>query len=134
MAIESAAIEVKPGSAKNFGITFSVVFAVIGIYPFLWGGGLRWWSLGIAAAFLLVALFRPVVFTKPNYLWFRFGLALGAIVAPIVMALVYVATIVPIGLIFKVLGKDPLHSRFDTDANSYWIEREDPPQPMKNQF
>ena len=70
----------------------------------------------------------------PNLLWHRFGLLLGGIIAPIVMALVYITTVVPIGLIARLLGKDILHLEGDEKAESYWIDRTSPPQPMKNQF
>ena len=61
-------------------------------------------------------------------------MVLGAIVAPIVMALVYIATIVPIGLIARLLGKDLLKTKIDKSASSYWLERTEEMQPMKNQF
>ena len=44
---------------------------------------------------------------------------------------------VPIGLLLRLFGKDPLRLRLDPAAQSYWIERE-PPGPaadsMTNQF
>ena len=59
---------------------------------------------------------------------------LGSIVAPIVMALVYFITVLPIGLIMRLLGKDLLKLKLDKSAKSYWIERREPIGSMKNQF
>jgi hypothetical protein len=53
------------------------------------------------------------------------------------MGVVFYTTVVPIGLLMRRFGKDPLRLKFDREARSYWIER-DPPGPagaqMKNQF
>jgi hypothetical protein len=58
-------------------------------------------------------------------------------VSPVAMGLVFVTTVVPIGLVMRALGKDPLRLRRDSDAASYWIPRDPPgpaPDTMKNQF
>ena len=63
-----------------------------------------------------------------NRLWLKFGLLLHKVVNPIVMALVFFGTVLPTGLIMRVLGKDLLRLKRQPDANSYWIERR-PPGP-----
>ena len=134
MSDHRANVEVKIGSERNFGIVFAVVFALVGLWPLTGGENARPIWLLMALVFLALALFAPRVLRIPNRLWFRFGLLLGAIVAPVVMALVYVTTFVPIGLVLRLRGKDLLKMKFDREAASYWIERTDKPQSMKNQF
>ena len=82
----------------------------------------------------MLALLAPRALSSPNKLWFKFGLLLGSIVAPIVMALIYFVTILPTGLIMRLLGKDLLKPKLDKNAKSYWIERTEPVGSMKNQF
>ncbi len=134
MSLEKTYMEVKPGSEKGFGFVFATVFILIGLYPIFSTGTLRWWSLIAAAILILLTLIRPTLLAKPNYWWFRFGMFLGAIVAPIVMAVVYLLTIFPMGIAMKLAGKDLLHIKLDRSAKSYWIERDIPLQPMKYQF
>lgn len=134
MSLEKAYMEVKPGSEKSFGFVFATIFVLIGLYPLLSGGALRWWSLTLATILILLTLLRPTLLVKPNYWWFRFGMFLGAIVAPIVMAVVYLLTIVPTGIAMKVAGKDLMRIKSNRSAKSYWIERDTPLQPMKYQF
>jgi uncharacterized membrane protein len=129
--------EIKIGSERSFGIVFAIVFAIIGLFPLLWGQGPRLWSLAIAAVFLGLAFLRPTILTVPNRLWFRFGLLLNKIVSPIVMGLIFVLTVIPTGLIMRAMGKDLLRQKMDPAADSYWIT----PDPehrrtasMKNQF
>ena len=53
------------------------------------------------------------------------------------MGLLFISTIVPIGVLRRALRKDALHLAFDRAASSYWIKREPPGPPpgdMKNQF
>jgi len=50
------------------------------------------------------------------------------------MGLVYFTTVVPVGLIMRLMGKDLLQKKMDADAKSYWIERKQPVGSMKNQF
>ena len=50
------------------------------------------------------------------------------------MAIVYFMTVLPIGIIMHLLGKDLLKKKFDYNAKSYWIERKEPIGSMKNQF
>ncbi|HSM42671.1 MAG TPA: SxtJ family membrane protein [Afifellaceae bacterium] len=123
------------GSERNFGLVFATVFGVIGLWPLIGGNPVRIWSLAIAAVFLVLAFALPAVLRPLNLLWFRFGLLLGRIVAPIVMALIFYVAVTPTALIMRLLGKDLLRLRFDRDAATCWIAREKAPETsMKNQF
>jgi hypothetical protein len=124
-------------SERNLGVTFAVVLALIGAIRLYRGNetGLHW--LAAAAAFLVCAYFWTAPLRPLNAVWHRLGLVLFAVVSPIVMGVVFYTTVVPIGLLMRRFGKDPLRLKFDPGARSYWIER-DPPGPagaqMKNQF
>ena len=127
-------IKIKNGSEKNFGVTFGVIFLLIGFYPLMGGGDIRLWAVSITFVFFLLAFLTPRVLSVPNKLWFKLGIALGAVIAPVVMALVYFTTVVPIGLIMKLIGKDLLHQKLSSKVESYWVERSRPVGSMKNQF
>ncbi len=132
--MENSTIEIESSSEKNFGIVFSCIFAIAGIYFYLTAGKFYWWIFVVALLLLIIAFTKSEILRIPNKLWFKFGLLLGRIVAPIVMALVYVTTLVPLGLFIKLTGKDLLHIKFDNKTNSYWIKRDTPIQDMKYQF
>ena len=82
----------------------------------------------------MLAFVAPQILVLPNKLWFKFGILLGSIIAPVIMALVYFITVLPTGLIMPFLGKDLLKLKLDKNAKSYWIERKEPMGSMKNQF
>ena len=50
---------------------------------------------------------------------------IGFVVGILLMGFVFYLCIVPIGIILRVLGKDPLIKVLDRDVESYWIERSD---------
>ena len=128
---------IKVGSERGFGIVFAVVFAIVGLWPLLGGGEPRLWALVIAAGLLATALIRPSLLAPANRAWFRFGMLLGAIVTPVVMALVFYLTVTPTALLLRLFGKDPLRRRFDPSVASYWIRRDaeaDRQSSMTNQF
>jgi hypothetical protein len=128
---------VEMGSERSFGFVFAAVFAIIGCWPLIRSDAPHWWALAVAAVFLAVALVRPSVLRPLNILWFKFGLLLGRIVTPIVMALIYVTTIIPTGYILRLRGKNLLGVTPDRGKTSYWVVR-DRPGPardtMKRQF
>ena len=121
-------------SPKSFGVVFSIVFLIIALYPLANSKDIRLWAIIISAIFLLLAFVVPQALVLPNKLWFKFGLLIGSVVTPIVMAMVYFITVVPTGIIMRLLGKDLLKQKLDNNAKSYWIKRSEPMGSMNNQF
>jgi hypothetical protein len=123
-------------SDRSFGLTFAVVFSLVGSWPLPWGGEARLWALALAAAFLLTAFLFPAALGPANRLWLRFGLLLHKIATPVILGAIFFLVLLPIGLLLRLLGKRPLQLHFDRDSESYWVRREAPGEPtsMRNQF
>jgi len=117
-----------------FGLFFAIVFLIISLYPLINSQEILIWSLVISIILCFSAFLTPKILSFPNKLWFNFGMFLGSIIAPIVMALVYFITVLPTGLIMRLFGKDLLKQKLNKNTKSYWIERTESPGPMKNQF
>jgi len=129
--------EVKPSSDRSFGLVVASFFFIVGFWPLLRAQPIRWWALGVAAVFALLALLWTAALAPLNRLWVNLGALLYKVVSPVVMALLFYVTVTPIALLMRLLGKDPLRLRRDPDAASYWIDRTPPgpsPDSMKNQF
>lgn len=129
--------DVKRPSERRFGLTFAAVFVLLTAILILRGNSLWPAPLALALAFLGVAAFAPNWLAPLNQLWLRFGLALHAIVSPVVLVILFFAVVTPIGVFARLAGKDFLRLRFDREATTYWIDRQ-PPGPkresMRNQF
>ena len=128
---------VSSSSNRSFGLVFAAVFTIIGLWPWLFGGEVRIWSLVVGAAFLGVAWLWPAALAPLNRVWTRFGMLLHRIVSPVVLGVMFFVVVTPTGLLMRALGKDPLRLRLDRNAGSYWIDRQPPgpaPDTLNNQF
>jgi len=124
---------IKIGSNRSFGIVFFVVFILIGFYPLLNDGNLNIISILIGIIFLILGILNSRFLTPLNKIWFKFGIFLGQIISPIVMGIIFFLVVTPIAFIMRVLRKDVLKLKKNTD-NSYWIKKTDLKSKMKNQF
>lgn len=134
MSESASHIPVKQSSPKSFGVVFSVVFLMVALYSLINSKDLHIWAFPISATFLLLAYMAPRVLYLPNKLWFKFGVLLGSIVAPIVMAFIYFGVVFPTGVVMRLFGKDLLKQKLDKNTKSYWVKRTDPIGSMKDQF
>ena len=66
--------EVRSSSNRVFGLVFSFVFAVVGIWPAFLGKPLRWWSLAVSLVFLGLAIVSPQLLAPLNRAWTKFGM------------------------------------------------------------
>jgi len=122
---------------RGFGLTFAAIGLAIGAAKLWWGNSTGWFWLAGGATLLTLALASPRLLQPLNRLWGRFAVLLHRIITPVVMLVVFVTTVVPVGLLMRVLGKDPLRLKPDPATASYWIDRKPAgpaPATMKNQF
>ena len=100
-----------------------------------WAEGLdlRWCAL-IAAAGGAVAIspFVSLGITKAIYqVLVGATLPIGLVTSLLLMGLVYYGLVTPIGLLFRLMGRDVLHRRFDPKAGTYWLEHRPPAGPER---
>ena len=126
--------KIKISSNRNFGLVFFIVFLIVSTWPLTNEEPVRIWSAIISLAFLILGLMNSKLLTPLNKLWFKFGMILGAIVAPVVMGVVFFLVITPTGFFMKIIGKDLLKKRYDKKKETYWIKRDKPVGTMKKQF
>ena len=123
----------KKSSERNFGLFFSAIFFLIGLWPLLSASPLRLWSISLAVVLLALALVRPRLLKPLNYSWLKLGEILGKIIVPIIMGLLFFIILTPISFFVRVLGKDLLRLKFSKN-NTYWIKREKNITTMNKQF
>lgn len=129
--------QVKPLVNRTFGLIFAAIFLLIAILPLIWANEVRMWALMVSAAFTSIALLLPRALTPLNQLWAKFGQLMHKVTNPLLMGLVFFLTVLPTGIIMRLLGKDPMNRRLDPQAQSYWIKRENAditPESFDNQF
>ena len=124
---------VKLPSNRNFGFVFFIVFLVIALWPLLKGENLRLWSLLISTIFFILGLLNAKILTPFNKIWMKFGEILGSVISPLVMGVIFFGIVTPTGLLLKLIGKDVLKLKKDK-KDTYWIEKDNSNNSMKNQF
>jgi Saxitoxin biosynthesis operon protein SxtJ len=136
--------EIKGSSDRGFGLTVGgilVAIAVVRTLLHMWHGtAAGWFEMalgGIGLVLIVFGLIAAARLAPLNRAWTKLGLILFKVVNPVVLGLIYIAGIMPIGLLMRLSGRDPLSLRFDQQAESYWVVREPPgpaPETMINQF
>jgi uncharacterized membrane protein len=81
--------KIKISSNRNFGLVFFFVFLIISTWPLTHDEPVRIWSGIISLVLLILGLMNSKLLTPLNKLWFKFGMLLAAIVAPVVMSVVF---------------------------------------------
>jgi hypothetical protein len=127
----------KPASSRSFGFLIAAVLALVGGFRY-WAG--REWYVAwlMAAAFFLgVSLVMPRLLLPLKRLWLKLGAVLHAVVSPVALGFLYVSSILLIGSLARMFGKELLSLQKDAAAASYWIRRDPPgptPESLRNQF
>lgn len=110
-------------SERRFGFTMSVVFAALAGY-----GAIRHRNRTVCIAFIVGSIiFALLAFVVPralvlfNKLWFHLGQALGKIVSPIVLGVIFYGILTPISVVTRFFGRDELRLKRRA-LDSYWID------------
>ena len=95
---------VQGSSDRSFGFVMAAFFALVALFPLLHGplSSIRWWALIVAAAFLALALLWTAPLRPLNRAWLRLGLLLSKIVSPVVMMVLFYATVTPVGVLARI--------------------------------
>lgn len=109
-------------SDRSFGIMFSVMFALAyGIIWYFFGSEQRWLA-GLAVVTVLTSLLYPILLLPFNRLWGRLGLRIAGLNNHLLLGLFFFLIILPMGLLMRLFGGDPMTRKYDRDAESYWSE------------
>jgi hypothetical protein len=116
---------------RSFGLLVGGVFAGIGLWPMLvHGGDYRPWALILAALLIAPALIFPRSLGPIHKVWMKLGHVLGWINTRIILGAVFYLVVTPIGILRRLLGKDPMGKRLRADTESYRVVRE--PRPASH--
>lgn len=78
----------------------------------------------VAMAMLLLSLISPDIARPVHDFWTPVGKAILLGFTKVGLTLVYFLAVLPIGLILRATGKDPLDRKLEPEATTYWKERD----------
>jgi polyferredoxin len=120
------------GLIAFFGFGFLGAIAWYELFIFAMGlGSARTIVAGVFASLAVLSLFFSAVFPKAN-LPIYLGLTLlsypiGFVLSYVIMGFLFYGLITPVGLFFKLTGRDAMHRNFDREATTYWTD----PRPRR---
>lgn len=102
--------------------------------------GWQWtgpWTLGLLAlGALQLVLFLCRIDAPTRWLFLTLSLIafpIGFVLSHVLMAAIFYLVVTPIGLVFRLIGRDAMQRRFDGDLGSYWRQR-GPQRPPASYF
>jgi hypothetical protein len=99
---------------KSFGVSVGIVLCVIAALLVWRGRVVRAEVVGsVGAVLLLFGLVYPPLLTYPSAAWWRFAKALGYVNARVLLTVLFSIVLVPLSIVWRVIGKDPLARRRD---------------------
>ena len=126
---------------KKFGLVMLIGFGVIGalvwwrdageggIWSYVGSTGQRWsiglWLFGVGVCVL--SLVAPTLARYVYVGWMLAAWPIGMVISTVMVTLVFYLLITPIGLVFRLMGRDKMGLR-KKDGGSYWIVRSGPPK------
>ncbi len=124
---------------RIFGFGLALFCAVIAVWLFLKGGHSAWIT-GLLFTFAVLAALVSVI--VPERLravyWVLMVLAfpIGWVMSHAIFAVVFYFVFTPIGILFRLRGRDPMQRRFDPHAKTYWEphKSKDSPEDYFRQF
>ena len=66
---------------------------------------------------------KPQLLRKPFVALSLATAPLGMVLGEVLLLAMYFGVFLPIGLLFKLIGRDPLARKFDRSAESYWLPK-----------
>lgn len=97
---------------RSFGISVGGVLLLFAAYS-VWRGSLTTAQVtaGIGAVLLTCGYLRPQWLKWPSAAWWKLALVLGYINARVILTIIFTLVLVPIGLLWRLIGRDPLMRR-----------------------
>jgi Saxitoxin biosynthesis operon protein SxtJ len=109
-----------------------------GLWLVFFGGMALWQALvrghaGLASILALLALtIGPLGLARPEWMrwiyvgWMILAFPIGWMISQVMLTVMFYGLFVPIGLIFRLLGRDPLHRARRPELKSYWVPKPAP--------
>ena len=109
---------------RKFGFFFTLVFSAFAIFFYTKKFHYAFLILGLVAIiFLITTIFKAKLLRPLNKLWMRFGILLGKIISPIILAILFFVMFAPIALGMRLFQRDELQLK-SLDFESFWKPRD----------
>jgi hypothetical protein len=110
---------------RKFGMTTGSIIVLLFAVFFPWvfdAETMPAWPWILATLLWIPAILIPSAL-RPIYTgWMKVGHAIGWVNTRIILGLLFYAVVLPMGLVMRLFGKDPMARKFDESISSYRIK------------
>jgi len=114
---------------RSFGKIALVITAIISLLLYVLKGVSIPWALAIFAVGFTIFLISMISSRLTRMIYvvlMAVTFPIGLVVSFTLLAIFYFLLLAPLGLIFRLMGRDALCRKFDATAESYWLSRQEP--------
>jgi hypothetical protein len=125
----SAIPELDRRGLRNFGLVTGLLLALLlGIaIPAVLGRPLPAWPWMLGGSLAACGLLAPMRLRPVYRTWMRFGLFMGRVTTPVILAAVFFLVLTPTAFLRRVFGgEDALARRLDAQADTYRVKSRTP--------
>jgi len=109
---------------RKFGLTTGAIIVVLFAFLFPWifdMAAMPIWPWIVAGILWVPAIFIPRVLGPVYTNWMKIGHAIGWVNTRIILGLLFYVLVLPMGLIMRLFGNDPMARKVNKSASSYRI-------------
>lgn len=110
---------------RKFGLTTGAIIVVLFALFFPWVfdiAHMPMWPWIVAALLWVPALLKPAALLPIYRAWMKIGHAIGWVNTRIILGVIFYVLVMPMGLIMRLFGKDPMNRKRDSSVSSYRIK------------
>lgn len=96
---------------RSFGLTVGAVCCILWAIAIWRGRGNPFWLGGLGGLLILLGWIAPAWLRLPSAAWWTLSHILGWINSRVILTVLFFCVFVPVGLLMRLLGRDPLRLR-----------------------
>jgi hypothetical protein len=102
----------QPDRDRQFGLGVGTVLLLIAA-AMIWRGRMTGAQItgGIGLVLVVLGRFAPRLLKYPSAVWWKVAMVLGYVNARIILTLIFTIVLVPLSVIWRLIGRDPLGRR-----------------------
>lgn len=126
----------RPRDLRRFGLIAGAIVAVLfgALLPWLHSHPLPRWPWAVALALWIPALACSRALHAVYQAWMKIGAVLGFINTRLILGLFFYAVILPVGVLARLFGRDPMRRALDDSATYRIPSKASPPKHMERPF
>jgi len=135
MALIELKTDPSPRELRIFGLLLLLFAGVVAAAVYWRSGSLdhATWVGGAVGGLAVVYLALPPLRRWIYLGWIYLTFPIGWVISTLLLGVTYYGVLTPLGLLMRLVGRDPMQRKLDPAASSYWLSR-GPERPRSSYF